>query len=278
MKFCWLLFAALSLSSAFVAEGTRQQAADVAGSFQETARFDAPEARQAVAVDARHFYAITNKRIARYDRQNGKRVSMWEADSQRPLKHLNSGIIHEGRLYCAHSNYPDFPEASSIEVFDTELRHIKSHSLGVYEGSLTWIEPDREGWWAVFAHYSKAANANPHAKSHRWTTLVRFDRQWRRTSGWIFPEEVLERFAPHSCSGGCWGPDGALYCTGHDRGEIYRLELPEAGSVLRLTGIFKAPITGQGIAWDHDTGQLFGIDRARGQVVVTDRVSLEATP
>lgn len=272
MKFYWLLLAALCIPGVLV-ETPRKSSIEYAGVYQEVQRFDAAEAGQAVAVDDTHFYAITNTQIARYDRQTGQRTASWQADEQRPLKHLNSGIVHDGKLYCAHSNYPEFPEASSIEVWDTDLNHIESHSLGVYEGSLTWIERADDGWWAVFAHYSKRVNDNPHAKSNRWTTLVRFDERWRRTAGWVFPADVLERMSPHSCSGGSWGPDGALYCTGHDLGELYRLELPQAGSVLKLTGILQAPVTGQGIAWDRRTGALFGIDRARRQVVVSRRAT-----
>lgn len=244
------------------------------GQFVEQKRFDAPEATQAVAVNGVYFYAIANSIIAKYDQRTGQVVKRWAADEERPLRHLNSGIFRGGRLYCAHSNYPDYPEASSIEVWDRNLNHIDSHSLGVFEGSLTWIEPAEDGWWAVFAHYSNKVNANPLAKSHRWTTLVKFNKEWHRVAGWVFPDEVLDRFNPHSCSGGGWGPDGFLYCTGHDRGEIYRLELPAAGSTLRLRGTLKAPITGQGIAWEIDnneqpTSTLFGIDRSRRQVVVS---------
>lgn len=282
MKLYWLLPAIFCLPGVFVMPAARPTARQmvspqIKGTYVEVRRYAAPEAGQAVAVDQAHFFAITNSKIARYDRQTGEQTAVWSADEQRPLQHLNSGIVRDGKLYCAHSNYPEFPEASSIEVWDTDLNHIDSHSLGVLEGSLTWIEPDDDGWWAVFAHYSKRVNENPHAKNNRWTTLVRFDKQWRRTAGWVFPQDVLDRFEPHSCSGGGWGPDGRLYCTGHDRGEIYQLELPTAGSTLRLTGTFRAPITGQGIAFDND-GHLLGINRARRQVVVARRESALPAP
>jgi len=271
MTFYWLLPAVLCLPGVFVIPASQRPARPVKPlkikrDSVEVRRYAAPEAGQAVAVDESHFFAITNSQIARYDRRTGEQTAIWSADEQRPLTHLNSGIVRDGKLYCAHSNYPEFPEASSIEVWDTNLNHIDSHSLGVLEGSLTWIEPGDDGWWAVFAHYSKRVNENPHAKSNRWTTLVRFDRQWRRTGGWVFPQDVLDRFEPHSCSGGGWGPDGRLYCTGHDRAEIYQLELPAAGSTLRLVGTFRAPITGQGIAFDNH-GHLFGINRPRRQVI-----------
>ncbi len=239
--------------------------------FQEVRRYDAADAVQAVAVDAKHFYAIANTSISKCDK-DGTRLKRWTANKDFPLSHLNSGIVREGKLYCAHSNSPHFPETSSIEIWDAgTLEHISSHSLGIYEGSLTWIDWKDDSWWAVFAHYSGKANKDSLGRDNRWTTLVCFDAKWHRQAGWVFPSEVLKRFDPNSCSGGLWGPDGALYCTGHDRPEIYRLELPKAGSTLRLTNTFSAPITGQGIAWDVESKHLYGIDRKHRQVVVSRR-------
>ena len=37
-------------------------------------RYAAAEARQAVAVDSTHFYAIDNRRIGKYDKQSGAKV------------------------------------------------------------------------------------------------------------------------------------------------------------------------------------------------------------
>jgi hypothetical protein len=237
--------------------------------FSEVRRMKAAEAKQAVAADAEHFYAITNSQIGKYELESGRFVERWAASDDYPLKHLNSGIVRDGQLICAHSNYPQYPEASSIEVWDTAtLQHIDSHSFGIYEGSLTWIDWKDDAWWAVFAHYSKGIEKGTTVKSTRWTSLVQFDINWHRQAAWVFPEEVLDRFEPHSCSGGAWGPDGALYCTGHDHAEVYRLTLPKAGSTLRLTHTFPAPITGQGIAWSHDGKYLLGIDRKKREVII----------
>ena len=35
-------------------------------------------------------------------------------------KHLNSGFFHDGKLYCAHSNYPKLPESSQLMVLDPD--------------------------------------------------------------------------------------------------------------------------------------------------------------
>lgn len=237
--------------------------------FSLERQFSAPEARQAVAADATHVYVVNNATIGKYELASGERVDQWEASDELPLRHLNSAIARDAQLICAHSNYPRVPEASSVEIWDTEtLRHVKSHSFGIYEGSLTWVDWKDDAWWAVFANYTKAADKEPQARDTRWTTLVRFDSQWRRLGGWVFPEGVIERFEPHSCSGGAWGPDGALYCTGHDRAEVYRLTLPRAGSTLKLTHVLAAPIAGQGIAWSADGQLLLGIHRAKREVVL----------
>ncbi len=243
---------------------------------QKMRRYDAPEATQAVAVDANHFYAIGNRVIAKYSKATGERSAVWTSSAELPLEHLNSGAIRAGRLYCAHSNFPRYPETSSVEIWDADtLEHVASHSFGIYEGSLTSIDWHDGAWWAVFAHYTEKVNDNPHAKDARWTSLVQFDRAWRRTGGWCFPPAVIARFEPHSCSGAAWGDDGQLYCTGHDRGELYELELPSAGATLRLLRTIAVPITGQGFAWDrNEPGVFYGIDRPRRQVVVATLPSL----
>jgi len=259
----------LWLCVCWAATGPLSSAANVPPS-RELRRFDAPEATQGVAVDGRYFYAIGDSVIAKYDKQTGKLIKRWEASEELPLTHLNAGIVLGDKLYCAHSNFPQYPEASSVEIWDTRsLRHVGSHSLGIYEGSLTWVDWHDGAWWAVFAHYTEKVNDDPHARDARWTSLVRFDRQWRRTGGWTFPPQVIERFQPHSSSGGSWGNDGLLYVTGHDRGELYELELPQAGAVLRLVRTIPVPITGQAFAWDRcQPGVLYGIDRPKGQVIV----------
>ena len=121
---------------------------------KEVRRWPAPEANQAVAVDARHFYAIGNHVIAKYDKKTGQRVSDWECEKGNPLIHLNSGIVRDGVLYCAHSNYPSVPMVSSIEMFDTKtMRHTGTHSFGIVDGSATSIDFRQGRWYVTFGHY-----------------------------------------------------------------------------------------------------------------------------
>jgi hypothetical protein len=237
---------------------------------QELRRYDAPEATQAAAVDAECFYAIGNRVIAKYAKDLGRQLAVWSAPEGSPIEHLNSGVVRGGKLYCAHSNFPNYPEISSVEIWDTQsLRHVDSHSFGIDTGSLTWIDWRDDAWWAVFAHYTEKVNDDPLARDTRWTSLVRFDKEWRRTAGWVFPGPLLERFKPHSSSGGGWDTAGRLFCSGHDRGELYEIALPDAGSTLTWRATYSLPITGQGFAWDpSQPGVLYGIDRPKRQVVV----------
>lgn len=239
--------------------------------FMEIRRFDAPEARQGVAVDADHFYVITNQSVAKYDKSTGRLVARWETSDEEPLVHLNAGLVLDGKLYCAHSTYPAFPPTSSVEIWDTEtLEHVDTHSFGITDGSLTWIDRYDGAWWAVFAHYTKKIGEDGKTKGTNWTRLDKLDSNWQRRESWMFPEEVVKKFEPSSNSGGAWGPDGRLYCTGHDAPELYTFTLPKAGSVLRMHEAIPATIEGQAFVWDPtDRNVIYGIDKQNRQVVVS---------
>ena len=237
--------------------------------FEEVRRFSAEEARQGVAVDDRHFYAISNRHIGKYDKGSGERVGGWEGAPDGPIIHLDSGIVLDGRLYCAHSNYPGVPMVSSIEVFDTDtLEHVESHSFGIFGGSATWIDRADGHWWVAFGHY--AGRGGVPDQGPAWTNLVKFDDSWRRVAGYVYPSEVVERFQQMSNSGGTWGEDGRLYATGHDDGEVFVLSLPTAGSILGLEEVIPVAAEGQGIAWDRsEPGTLYSILRSSRAVVVS---------
>jgi len=229
--------------------------------------FTASDARQGVAVDAAHVYAIDNRVVAKHDKTTGALVSRWEATPEIPLVHLNSGVVRDGKLYCAHSNYPKQPMVSSVEIWDTEtLTHVASHSFGITDGSLTWMDWYEGAWWGCFAHYD-APRGLPN-RDHRWTRLVRFDEAWRPLDSWAFPDAALERFAPSSASGGAWGPDGLLYVTGHDLYELYALRLPRGGGVLEFVRTLPTINAGQAIAFDRSgSGLFYGIIRSDKRVV-----------
>src|SRR5262245_29745038 len=84
--------------------------------WSEVRVLDAPEAFQAAAAHDDWIFAITNTQVAKYDRTSGKRLAVSTGEAA----HLNSGFVWEGKLYCAHSNYPLVPEKSEIKVLDLE--------------------------------------------------------------------------------------------------------------------------------------------------------------
>lgn len=265
-----------SLCFAFAAPAFAQGAAqpDIARyKATEIARWPAPEARQGAAVDSDYFYAIVNTRIGKYDKTTGVKVGGWIGDGVR-IKHLNSCLISSAgdreELVCAHSNFPQVPMASSVEIFDTKtLRHIRSVPLGLGIGSLTWIERRGEEWWAGFANYD--AKGGEPGRDHRFTQIVIFDGEWRRTGGYRLPDSVLERFAPFSNSGGSWGDDGLLYLTGHDAEEIYVLREPDEGTDLIHFATISVPLQGQAWAWDRSAGRVvYGISRENSEVIAVE--------
>ena len=173
-------------------------------------RYPAPEARQAVAVDATHFYAIDNRRIGKYEKASGAKVAEWQDAEGGPFIHLNSGVVIDGRLYCAHSNYPGVPMVSSIEVWETgTLRHVQTIPVGTGRGSATWIDRHDGAWWVMYAHYP-APNGEP-GKGPEYSVLVRYDTEWRETGAWAFPKTVVARWDGMSSSGGVWTADGQAH-------------------------------------------------------------------
>ncbi len=257
------------LSGTFIFLAVLQSlAADSSYEYEELRRFPCKEARQAVAVDEDFFYVISNHALGKYVKSTGERVGGWECPEGEPLTHLNSGIIIDDKLYCAHSNHPGVPMTGSIEIWDPEtMKHVGSHSFGIYSGSTTWIDFYDGHWYVAFAHYGNAA-AEPN-RDTSWTNLVKFDKEWNRKEGWIFPRTVIERFGEFSSSGGIFDDNGLLYVTGHHEEEIYVLKLPEAGSILELVETIPVKTTGQGIAWDKSTpGLLYGIHKKNREVIV----------
>ena len=243
--------------------------------FKEIRCFPAPEARQGVAVDVDHIYVVGSQKIGKYDKMTGERVAEWMGDADGPILHLDSGVIVEGKLFCAHSNYPTIPMTSSIEIWDAgTMEHVGSHSFGIHWGSCTWVDLYNGTWWATFAQYDKWKHVT--GKGTEWTTLVQFADHWQPLNAWIFPDTVIQRMRPMSNSGGSWGPDGLLYCTGHDHQEVYVLRIPKQGSVLELVEIVPLQVSGQGIAWDRTMPHMvYGIRKEGREVVQLQMISNE---
>jgi hypothetical protein len=231
--------------------------------------YDAFDANQGVAVDGTHFYAVDNRSITKHDRQSGEPLLQFAGSDDGPLIHMDSGAVVSGKIYAAHSNYDDLPMQSSIEAFDARtMRHLSTHSFGVDRGSLTWLDRHGGWWWAGFANYDIVVDGEPYGETDN-TQIVKLDDDFTVVAAYTIPREILDRFRPMSNSGGSWGPDGRLWLTGHDLGEAYVMELPQAGSELRWIATVELPgVEGQGIAWDRSGNQptLWAIQRSTKQV------------
>ncbi len=133
--------------------------------YTEIRRIPAAEAKQGVVADKHHFYAIDNYTIGKYRKDTGERVGGWKCPKGDPLIHVNAGLMHNDKLYGAHSNFPGVPNLSSVEIWDTEtMQHVGTHSFGRADGSLTWIERHKNRWIACFVHYGsekKSAERGP---------------------------------------------------------------------------------------------------------------------
>ena len=242
------------------------QAPTIEGTAETLRRLPAIEAKQGVAVGPRDIYAIANYRIARYDKRTGERRTAWEGDPQR-FPHVNSCALIARELVCAASNFPQVPQASSVEIFDPRtLAHKRSVSLGMEIGSLTWMDWHDGAWWGMFANYD--GKGGEPSRDHRYTQLVRFDAEWHRTESWALPRAILDRIAPMSISGGGWAPDGRLYLSGHDLPELYAVTLPKGGATLDYAGTYAMAAEGQAIDWDESTpGVFWGITRKGGEMI-----------
>jgi len=240
---------------------------------EELRRFPAKEAHQGVAVDAEHFYAITNRAIGKYRKSDGERVGGWEDPKGGSMIHLNAGLVIEGRLYAAHSNFPRAPWESSLEIWDVEsMEPLESRAFEDAPGSLTWIVPDGEGWLACFAHYRR--DSDP-----ALSRVVRFDGSWDTVASWTFPADLIERFAGYSASCGAYGPEDLLFVTGHDARELYVLAPPDPGrDELEWIDTIEISAPGQAFAWDpSEPGLLYAIERRTREVIVS-RVSRGEEP
>ncbi len=252
------ILAAAALSAAALAASAKP-------TLEQIGEFNIPEANQAVGVDDKYFYAIDNQTIGKYDKKTGKLVKKWTGDKKGPILHLDSAKLMDGRIYAAHSNYPNWPMTSSMEIFDAEtLEPVGNHSFGILYGSLTWIDWKDNHWWMTFANYDKPYGPNKGKYGDKLNTvMVKMTKEFVPVGSWTLPKVLLDKFEDMSNSGGEWGPDGYLYLTGHDPAEIYRMRLPKSGSVLEVVDIIPMNIRGQGFAWDWSKkDEVYGIIRA----------------
>ena len=244
---------------------TSASAVAAKSTLQQIGEFVVSEANQAVGVDDKYFYAVDNQTIGKYNKKSGVLVKKWKGEKDGPIIHLDSAMLMDGKIYCAHSNYSEWPMTSSLEIWDADtMEHIGNHSFGIQWGSLTWVDFYDGHWWMTFANYDKPYGPGKTPYGYKAATqMVRFSADFKFEEAWVLPKSILDRFEDMSNSGGSWGPDGFLYLSGHDPAEIYKMRLPKSGSILELVDVLPMNIRGQGIAWDRsDRGVIYGIIRA----------------
>ena len=272
---CWL-----ALATALLAVADEAPPGSNGWSFEELRRFPAPEARQGVAADGEYLYVISNHELAKYSKVTGVRTAAWSCPKGQPLTHINAGVIYEGRLYCAHSNYPGVPHVSSVEIWDpADLRHLGAISFGRTDGSITWIDRREGNWIACFVHYS--GRGGEPGRGPEWSRLVEFDDAWRPTGrAWVFPPDLIAFLGGRGfgISGGALGPLGYLFATGHDEKALCILEFPTAVSTLRCVATVPVTAEGQPFAWDPVEPGVVHMIIKGARLVVTGRITTQAEP
>jgi predicted amidohydrolase len=247
--------------------------------FEELRRLPAAEARQGVAVDADHFYAISNHAIGKYRRDTGARVSGWECEEGKPFTHLNAGLVIDGLLYCAHSNYPGVPNRSSVEIWDpATLRHVRSIDFGETDGLLSWLDRRGDSWIACFTHYGNRAAMPGRTPSDTW--MAEFDANWNERARWKFPPELLTHLGSrgYAISGGAIGPGGFLYVTGHDEPELYVLRFPNNRRELLWIATVPVPAEGQAFSWDRQHPEIAHLVLKRTREIISGRLAMPPAP
>ena len=241
-------------------------AADPAGSalplspgFARTADLKSAHATQAAAADDRFVYAVSSTTVARHDRRSGKLLGTATTPT---TKHLNSAFVWDGKVVCAHSNYPNKPEESDVRVFDPATDTLSVlHTFEAPPGSLVWCVRKGERWWCCFARYG-ADNAK--------TVLLEMTPAFEEVRRWTFPAKVVADWDGMSASGGVWDGD-TLLTTHHHFKVLYRLRVPQDGGELAFVEALTSPFPGQGIAADPATGGLVGIDRGAKAVLFAEK-------
>ena len=211
---------------------------------------------QAAVADEQFAYAISNSKVAQYDRKTGELKKLSTGDAE----HLNSGWIWKGKIYCAHSNFPKVPEKSDLRVYNPDTGKLTiHHSFTKSLGSLTWAirDPENKFWWCCFAYYQK---------DNSKTYLAKMDDEFKELQRWSFPEKVVSDWDNASASCGIW--DGTTFLVTHHHFKVlYRLKVPKEGDTLELLEALSSPFPGQGIAYDPVTQGLVGIHRPEKKIL-----------
>lgn len=225
--------------------------------------YKAKEATQGVAIDKKYVYAISNSQIGKYGRKSGKRV----LSKKFPFKHLNGGTFVNGDLVVVN-NPPKQPKNNALVwINPTTLDVIDIMPLPEVKGSLTWVDWAWDKWWVCDAHYKK------HTKD---TAIYCFNQDWMLEGYWKLPKSVIKHIEPYSLSGGAWF--GEYLCvSGHDKPEMYILDLPQNEVHAKLLRTIQVCFDGQGFAFERGKGSVYAWGVRRDDAVVV-RCAIDLEP
>jgi hypothetical protein len=243
----------------------------------EIGRWPIPEANQAAAVDDTHFYGIGNRALVKHRKDTGERVAQWSSPKDGPIVHFNFGFVEGSRLVLSHSNFPQLPPASSLEIHDTRAAADREPQPGRAAG----ITHRRCGTSARGGPASRTTTTGDAARIRPAFDLFRAVRRPMADAALhgCSPRSSFPHRGDSSSSGGDWGADGLLYATGHDAPELHVMRLPRQGVALEHVTTIRVPFEGQGWAWDRSArGQrvIYGISRARKEVIAARIPALTA--
>ena len=160
------------------------------------------DANQGVGVDDQYIYAVTNRRITKIRKETGKLLTQWDGDDDFPEGHFDSGVIVGDFLYVAQANWPAWPMASTVEIFDRQtMEHVGTHSLGIQIGSFTWLDRYNGYWWGGFANYDRYQGGamDSYGKGHN-VQVVRMDDDFQIQEMWQIPDEGKAKQLRHRCT------------------------------------------------------------------------------
>lgn len=209
------------------------------------------EAKNGVALDGKHFYAISNSCIGKYSRKTGKKV----LSKQFPFKNISGGTFVNGDLVVINNssksgNILIWLDPDTLDIIDTM-------PVPQVSGTLSWIDWAWDKWWVCDAFFKKNVKE---------TSIYCFNQDWVLEGYWKLPKSIVNEIKPESLLGGAWF--GEYLCVmSNDNPEMYILELPEHSLYAKLVKKVQVCFDGRGFALERGKGNVYAWGVQNGRVV-----------
>lgn len=256
---------------------------DVVGTYKNI------QANQSVAVNNDFIFVINKTSIVKHNKASGELIKTFSTIGHERMKQLNNGIVLGRLLYVC--NYYD--GNNTIEVLDLDLEHKYYIEVKGNSGELKAIDYFQGRWWALFGHdgdktsqtiiaelYGPYGPAKIQASEQRQKNIF-FNRvkgapaRWNIRNRWHFPTDVYKHISPRTFAGFSFGPDHLVYVAGYGSEVIYVLEMDYHMNVLMLQKMIETELNGGGVVWDRKNEVMYGVNKERGEVVVTKSTTYE---